>query len=79
MPLKPQSAVQLSAVPCSIEAQTDALLRSGAAYRRERMIAALKRQQQRPLVKPGARQLLHTLVDAARRSGVPLLDTDAAE
>lgn len=41
-------------------------------------IAALKRQQQWPLVKPGTRQLLHTVVDAARRSGVPLLEGDAA-
>jgi hypothetical protein len=37
-------------------------------------IAALKRQEQWPLVKPGTRQLLHTVLDAARRSGVPLLD-----
>lgn len=37
-------------------------------------IAALKRQQQWPLVKPGTCQLLHAVVDAARRSGVPLLD-----
>jgi RES domain len=41
-------------------------------------IAALRRTQQWPLVKPGTRQLLHTVVDAARRSGVPLLDHDAA-
>lgn len=41
-------------------------------------ITALKRTQQWPLVKPGTRQLLHTVVDAARRSGVPLLDHDAA-
>lgn len=40
-------------------------------------IAALKRQQQWPLVKPGTRQLLHAVVDAARRSGVPLLGEDA--
>jgi len=36
-------------------------------------IAALKRQHQWPLVKPGSRQLLREVVDAARRSGVPLL------
>ncbi|MDG5975043.1 hypothetical protein H010_07266 [Hydrogenophaga taeniospiralis CCUG 15921] len=42
-------------------------------------ITALKRQQQWPLVKPGTRQLLHAVVDAARRSGVPLLDIDASE
>lgn len=36
-------------------------------------IAALKRQQQWPLIKPGTQQLLHAVVDAARRSGVPLL------
>lgn len=42
-------------------------------------IAALKRQQLWPLVKPGTRQLLHAVVDAARRSGVPLLDTDGSE
>lgn len=36
-------------------------------------IAALKRTQQWPLVKLGTRQLLHAVVDAARRSGVPLL------
>lgn len=41
-------------------------------------IAALKRQQQWPLVKPGTRQLLQAVVDAARRSGVPLLGDDAA-
>jgi hypothetical protein len=41
-------------------------------------IAALKRTQQWPLVKPGTRQLLRAVVDAARRSGVPLLDDDAA-
>lgn len=40
-------------------------------------IAALKRQQQWPLVKPGTRQLLHTVVDAARRSGVPMLPDEA--
>ncbi len=39
--------------------------------------AALKRQQQWPLVKPGTRQLLHSVVDAARRSGVPLLGEEA--
>jgi phytoene dehydrogenase-like protein len=42
-------------------------------------MAALKRQQQWPLVKPGTRQLLHAVVDAARRSGVPLLGSDASE
>lgn len=42
-------------------------------------ITAFKRQQQWPLVKPGTRQLLHAVVDAARRSGVPLLDIDASE
>lgn len=42
-------------------------------------ITALKRQQQWPLVKPGTRQLLHVVVDAARRSGVPLLDIDVSE
>jgi hypothetical protein len=36
-------------------------------------IHVLKRQQQWPLVKPGTRQLLQLVVDAARRSGVPLL------
>jgi hypothetical protein len=41
-------------------------------------IAALKRTQQWPLVKPGTRQLLRNVVDAARRSGVPLLDDGAA-
>jgi hypothetical protein len=39
-------------------------------------IATLKRTQQWPLVKPGTRQLLHAVVDAARRSGVPLLSED---
>lgn len=39
-------------------------------------IASLKRQQQRPLVKTGTRQLLHAVVDAARRSGVPLMEAD---
>lgn len=41
-------------------------------------IAALKRTQQWPLVKPGTRQLLHAVVDAARRSGVSLLGEDVA-
>lgn len=41
-------------------------------------IAALKRQHQWPLVKPGTRQLLHAVVDAARRSGVPLLADEPA-
>jgi hypothetical protein len=41
-------------------------------------IAALKRTQSWPLVKPGTRQLLHTVMDAARRSGVPLLDDGAS-
>ena len=41
-------------------------------------IAALKRQQQWPLVKSGTRQLLQAVVDAARRSGVPLLGEHAA-
>jgi hypothetical protein len=36
----------------------------------------LKRTQSWPLVKPGTRQLLRVVVDAARRSGVPLLDQD---
>lgn len=40
-------------------------------------IVALKRQQQQPLVKPGTRRLLHVVLDAARRSGVPLIDVDA--
>lgn len=40
-------------------------------------ILALKRQQQQPLVKPGTRRLLHVVLDAARRSGVPLIDVDA--
>lgn len=40
-------------------------------------IAALKRTQQWPLAKPGTRQLLRAVVDAARRSGVPLLEEDA--
>jgi len=39
-------------------------------------IHALKRQQQWPLVKPGTQQLLQLVVDAARRSGVPLLGDD---
>ncbi len=42
-----------------------------------RGIAALKRLHQWALVKPGSRQLLHPVVDAARRSGVPLIDVDA--
>lgn len=37
---------------------------------------ALKRQQQWPLVQRGTRRLLHAVVDAARRSGVPLLGDD---
>jgi hypothetical protein len=41
-------------------------------------IAVLKRLQLWPLVKPGTRQLLHAVVDAARRSGVPLLDIDVS-
>lgn len=41
-------------------------------------IAALKRQQQWPLIKPGSQQLLREVVDAARRSGVPLLPDDAS-
>lgn len=41
-------------------------------------IAALKRLQQWPLVKPGSRQLLREVVGAARRSGVPLLPDDAS-
>ena len=41
-------------------------------------IPLLKRQQQWPLVKPGTRQMLHAVVDAVRRSGVPLLGEDAA-
>lgn len=40
-------------------------------------IATLKRQLQWSLVKPGTRQLLHAVVDAARRSGVPLLPDEA--
>lgn len=36
-------------------------------------IAVLRREHQWPLVKPGTRQLLHNVVDAVRRSGVPLL------
>jgi hypothetical protein len=40
-------------------------------------ITALKRRQQWPLVKPGTRQLLHVVVDAARRSGVPLMEDGA--
>jgi hypothetical protein len=39
-------------------------------------ISALKRQLQSPLVRPGSRQLLHAVVEAARRSGVPLLGDD---
>lgn len=39
-------------------------------------IVALKREQQQPLVKPGTRRLLHVVLDAARRSGVPLMDVD---
>lgn len=41
-------------------------------------IAALRRQHQWPLVKRGSRQLLHAVVDAARRSGVPLLADEPA-
>lgn len=41
-------------------------------------IAALKRLQLWPLVKPNTRQLLNAVVDAARRSGVPLLDIDVS-
>lgn len=41
-------------------------------------IAALKRTQSWPLVKPGTRQLMRSVVDAARRSGVPLLDDGAS-
>ena len=41
-------------------------------------MAVLKRQHQWPLVKPGTQQLLHAVVDAALRSGVPLLGDDAA-
>ncbi len=36
----------------------------------------LKRTQQWPLVQPGTRRLLHSVVDAARRAGVPLLGDD---
>jgi hypothetical protein len=36
-------------------------------------VANLKRQSQLPLLKPGTRQLLRVVVDAARRSGVPIL------
>lgn len=39
-------------------------------------IVALKRQQQQPLVKPGTRRLLHVVLDAARRSGVPVFGND---
>ena len=39
-------------------------------------IATLKRQHQWPLIKPRTRQMLHAVVDAARRSGVPLLEDD---
>lgn len=38
----------------------------------------LKRQQQSSLVKSGTRQLLYAVVDAARRSCVPLLEDDVA-
>ena len=41
-------------------------------------IATLKRMQHWPLVRPGTRQLLRAVVDAARRSGVPLLDDDVS-
>jgi len=41
-------------------------------------MTALKRQQRWPLVKTGTRQLVHAVVDAARRSGVPLIEDDAA-
>lgn len=40
-------------------------------------ISVLKRLQQWPLVKPGTRQLLREVVDAARRSGVPILPDNA--
>lgn len=39
-------------------------------------MARLKRTQQWPLVQQGTRRLLHTVVDAARRAGVPLLGDD---
>jgi hypothetical protein len=39
-------------------------------------MASLRRTQSWPLVKPGTRQLLRNVVDAARRSGVPLLSDD---
>jgi hypothetical protein len=39
-------------------------------------IATLRRSQQLPLVKPGTLQLLSAVVEAARRSGVPLLGDD---
>ncbi|HMN93739.1 MAG TPA: hypothetical protein PKC60_10980 [Hydrogenophaga sp.] len=39
-------------------------------------MATLRRLQSQPLVQPGSRRLLHEVVDAARRSGVPLIDSD---
>ena len=39
-------------------------------------MATLRRLQVQPLVQPGSRRLLHEVVDAARRSGVPLIDSD---
>lgn len=41
-------------------------------------IDQLRRTQQWPLVRPGTQRLLHAGVDAARRSGVPLMDHVAA-
>jgi hypothetical protein len=37
-------------------------------------MAQLKKVASLPLLKPGTRQLLTRVTDAARRSGVPLMD-----
>jgi hypothetical protein len=37
-------------------------------------MAQLKKVASLPLVKPGTRQLLTCVTDAARRSGVPVMD-----
>lgn len=40
---------------------------------------SLKRQHQWSLVQPGTRRLLHAVGDAARRSGVPLVEDDSLD
>ena len=88
----------VSVDPYASEAQTDALLRSGAAYRRECIQAAdmittddaaglagttpllqsLLVARTHALARHCLSAGLHGLVDAARRSGVPLLADEAA-